>query len=74
MPSDNTMSPSRRKLMQGATAGLMTAVAGHALAQSESSANATGTAGATAPVDPRGLYPHPPFPAQEQPWPGLAGA
>ncbi len=25
------------------------------------------------PQDPRTLYPHPPFPAQEQPWPGLAG-
>ncbi|MGF6636500.1 SDR family oxidoreductase [Paraburkholderia sp. MM6662-R1] len=72
MPSDNTLSPSRRKLMQGATAGLMTAVAGHALAQSDT-AKATGTAGTTTLTDPRELYPHPPFPAQEQPWPGLAG-
>ena len=28
---------------------------------------------ASPPQDPRTLYPHPPFPAQEQPWPGLAG-
>jgi hypothetical protein len=34
---------------------------------------ATETAGAAGLADPRGLHPNPPFPAQQQPWPGLAG-
>ena len=72
MPSDNTTSTARRRLMQGAAAGLVTTVATRALGQA-SGTEATGTAGATPLADPRGLYPHPPFPAQEQPWPGLAG-
>ncbi|MEW9585501.1 SDR family oxidoreductase [Paraburkholderia sp. DGU8] len=72
MPSDNTTSPARRRLMQGAAAGLMTSVAAHALGQA-SATEATGTAGSAALADPRGLYPHPPFPEQQQPWPGLAG-
>lgn len=73
MPTDDLESNKRRKLMQGATLGLATAVAGRAVAQTSGSATNGGTAQAAPPQDPRGLYPHPPFPAQEQPWPGLAG-
>ena len=73
MPNDD-ISSSRRKLMQGATAGLMTAMAGHAMAQSGSNGPVGAPRGETGtPPDPRSLYPHPPFPAQSQPWPGLAG-
>lgn len=72
MPSDDPKSTTRRKLMQGATAGLATAVAGRALAQTGTSA-LNGTADAPPLNDPRGLYPRPPFPAQQQPWPDLAG-
>lgn len=71
MPSEK-ISTSRRTLMQGATAGLVTAVAARAVAQTDVS-NSTGTAMASPPQDPRALYPHPPFAPQEQPWPGLAG-
>ena len=69
---DDPVSTSRRKLMQGATAGLVTAVAARAVAQTDVT-NSTGTAEASPLQDPRALYPHPPFPAQQQPWPGLAG-
>jgi NAD(P)-dependent dehydrogenase (short-subunit alcohol dehydrogenase family) len=55
MPSDNTTSPARRRLMQGAAARLMTSVAAHALGQA-SATEATGTAGAAGLADPRGLY------------------
>lgn len=69
---DDPVSTSRRKLMQGATAGLVTAVAARAVAQTDAT-NSTGTADASPLQDPRALYPHPPFQAQQQPWPGLAG-
>ncbi|CAB3803168.1 SDR family oxidoreductase [Paraburkholderia fynbosensis] len=72
MPSNDTPSTARRRLMQGAAAGLMTGVAAHAFGQA-SGPEATGTADAAGLADPRGLHPHPPFPAQQQPWPGLAG-
>jgi NAD(P)-dependent dehydrogenase (short-subunit alcohol dehydrogenase family) len=72
VPTDE-ISPSRRKLMQGATAGLMTAVAGHAMAQSSAPASTASPGESGTPPDPRSLYAHPPFPAQSQPWPGLAG-
>ncbi|MEM5461146.1 SDR family oxidoreductase [Paraburkholderia phytofirmans] len=77
--ADDSPSLSRRKLMQGAAAGMATAFAGSALAQDNASASAGGNAASgasptTLPRDPRGLYPHPPFPEQQQPWPGLAGA
>ena len=71
MPSEK-ISTSRRTLMQGATAGLVAAVAARAVAQTDVS-NSTGSAISSPPQDPRTLYPHPPFPAQQQPWPGLAG-
>lgn len=69
---DDMVSTSRRRLMQGATAGLVTAVAARAVAQTDT-ANSTGTPDASPLADPRSLYPRPPFPAQQQSWPGLAG-
>ncbi|HGL4260308.1 SDR family oxidoreductase [Burkholderia dolosa] len=68
MPSDE-VSASRRKWMQGTTAGLVAGVALPAVAQTG------GAAGGADPAlqDPRTLYPHAPFPEQHQPWPGLAG-
>ena len=60
-------SMSRRQIVGGAGVGLAAAAAAPALAQG-------GTAPAiAAPMqDPRGKHPAPPFPRQEQPWPGLA--
>ncbi|CAD6561324.1 SDR family oxidoreductase [Paraburkholderia sabiae] len=72
---DDSPSLSRRKLMQGAAAGMATAFAGTTLAQESADRSAApGASPTTLPRDPRGLYPHPPFPEQQQPWPGLAGA
>jgi NAD(P)-dependent dehydrogenase (short-subunit alcohol dehydrogenase family) len=70
--ASDDISASRRKLMQGAGAGLVTAVAARAVAQ-PGPVSATIAATPGVPPDPRSLYPHPPFPAQQQPWPGLAG-
>jgi NAD(P)-dependent dehydrogenase (short-subunit alcohol dehydrogenase family) len=73
--ADDSPSLSRRKLMQGAAAGMATAFAGTTLAQESADGSAApGASPTTLPRDPRGLYPHPPFPEQQQPWPGLAGA
>ncbi|MRS97137.1 SDR family oxidoreductase [Ralstonia pickettii] len=72
--ADDDFFKARRKVMQGATAALAAAVTTPALAQSQSQPGAAaGTAPAKGGVqDPRPLYPHPPFPVQSQPWPGLA--
>jgi len=68
--SSDEVSESRRKWVQGTTAGLVASVALPTLAQA---AGGAPDAGDTAPRDPRTLYPHAPFPQQQQPWPGLAG-
>ncbi len=68
--SSDEVSESRRKWVQGTTAGLVASVALPTLAQTGGGAP---DAGDTAPRDPRTLYPHAPFPQQQQPWPGLAG-
>ena len=76
--SPDEMSPSRRGWIQAAAAGVFAAAAMPAMAQ-ESGMNGgnggSGGGGGGAPPleDPRALYPHPPFPRQQQPWPGLAG-
>ena len=57
---------SRRQIVGGAGVGLAAAAAAPALAQG-------GAAPAVRPLqDPRTKHPAPPFPSQEQPWPGLA--
>ncbi|ACA95310.1 MULTISPECIES: SDR family oxidoreductase [Burkholderia cepacia complex] len=68
--SSDEVSESRRKWVQGTTAGLVASVALPTLAQTGGGAP---DAGDTAPRDPRTLYPHAPFPQQQQPWLGLAG-
>lgn len=71
MHDDDRISTSRRRLMQGASLGVATAVFGSAVgAQPEDrAANQQ-----NAPLrDPRKGYPRPPFEEQSQPWPGLAG-
>ena len=67
--SSDEVSESRRKWVQGTTAGLVASVALPTIAQTGGPADA----GDPAPRDPRTLYPHAPFPQQHQPWPGLAG-
>ncbi|MFT0167717.1 SDR family oxidoreductase [Paraburkholderia mimosarum] len=69
MSSDN-VSESRRKWMQGTSASVLAAAALPAIAQQGTPATASAASGVQ---DPRALYPHPPFPEQTQPWPGLAG-
>ncbi|AQS87625.1 dehydrogenase [Neoasaia chiangmaiensis] len=61
-------SGARRGVLAGAAAGLAGVMAGNARAQSTSQ----GSTDAPPLADPRKLYPHEPFPAQPQPWPGLA--
>jgi NAD(P)-dependent dehydrogenase (short-subunit alcohol dehydrogenase family) len=71
MHDDDRISTSRRRLMQGASLGVATAMFGSAVgAQPEDrAANQQ-----VAPLrDPRQAYPRPPFEEQSQPWPGLAG-
>ncbi len=68
MSSRDPLELSRRQVMMAAgtsVAALATPAAAAARAASE--------AGSPAPAleDPVGKYPHPPFPGQEQPWPGL---
>ncbi|WP_114810087.1 SDR family oxidoreductase [Paraburkholderia kururiensis] len=70
MPSDN-VSETRRKFVQGTGMGLVAATLAAPVAAQESAASSAG--GDAALRDPRNLYPRPPFAAQPQPWPGLAG-
>ncbi len=69
--ADDDFSDTRRKVMQGATAGLFAAVAAPALSQTTAQTTAP-PAGEAGVRDPRALYPRPPFPEQSQSWPGLA--
>jgi NAD(P)-dependent dehydrogenase (short-subunit alcohol dehydrogenase family) len=67
MARDGNGSISRRGVVGGAAAGLASAAASSAVAQT------AGTANTVAMEDPTTKYPKPPFPSQSQPWPGLAG-
>lgn len=64
MSSDDLESNSRRRLVQGATLGLASAVAVRAAAQTGATSTNGGTAQAAPLQDPRSLYPHPPFPTR----------
>jgi NAD(P)-dependent dehydrogenase (short-subunit alcohol dehydrogenase family) len=68
------MLASRRKLMRGATASLAAAVAAPVFGQQPEPAATDAVGDAPALHDPREGRPRPPFPAQSQPWPGLAGS
>ncbi|MBB2200538.1 SDR family oxidoreductase [Gluconacetobacter tumulisoli] len=63
MSDDN--GTSRRGVIRGAMAGVAAGVVSPAFGQEH-------VAQAAPLADPRGLYPHAPFKAQPQPWPGLA--
>src|SRR5215213_3129251 len=69
MDQSDGNSISRRGVMGGAAAGLASAAAGSASAQTPG----TPSGSATAKDDPTTKYPKPPFRSQSQPWPGLAG-
>ena len=71
MSSNEERGIPRRTIMAGAGLGLA-AAASPALAQNAQQNTASGAAPVQALQDPRDKYPRPPFPAQEQPWPGLA--
>ena len=67
--SDNENAMSRRRIVGGAGLGLA-AIAAAAPASAQGAAAAV----AAKPLqDPTTKYPQPPYPAQSQPWPGLAG-
>ncbi len=64
---------SRRQIVGGLGIGLA-AVAAPAFAQNSSPSQTTRTSFMSQPLqDPVSKYPHPPFPGQSQPWPGLSG-
>lgn len=65
----NDLSPSRRKLMQGAAVTIAAAAAAPAFAQT---ANGKAAADPAPLSDPKSGHPRPPFQEQTQPWPGLA--
>lgn len=69
---DGHISAARRRLMQGASLGVASAMMGAAWGtQPEDRAGAERE---SVPLqDPRQAYPRPPFQEQSQPWPGLAG-
>ena len=64
--TDDSHNPARRMLLGGVGIAAA-AMTGPALAQG------AGSHAAAPPKDPTTAYPKPPFPAQQQPWPGLAG-
>lgn len=69
MPDDSIPSSSRRAVLAGVAAGIVTASA-----TGRAQAADTAAAPAQSPLtDPENAYPRPPFPEQSQPWPGLAG-
>ena len=69
---DSTKTLSRRRAVEMVGMGVATAAVGVTSAQQ---ANTGGDPKPVRPTmdDPRSKYPRPPFPEQEQPWPGLAG-
>ncbi len=67
---ETSPAPSRRQFVGGLTATALATLAGSAAAQTDGR-----VAGATAPAEPATTppyYPKPPFPEQQQEWPGLA--
>jgi hypothetical protein len=63
---------SRRHVVGGLSVGLVAAIGGPALAQQSNVSGATQVASTSRKQDPVAEYPRPPFPRQEQEWPGLA--
>jgi len=73
MSDDDRISPTRRRLMQGASLGVATAMIGSAWGTQPEDRTSSGYRQAVPLQDPRKGYPRPPFEPQSQPWPGLAG-
>lgn len=71
MDRDDSSTPSRRQMVSGVGAGVVTALTAPALAQG-SGASPAPSAAAPAKQNPVTKYPAPPFQRQSQPWPGLA--
>jgi NAD(P)-dependent dehydrogenase (short-subunit alcohol dehydrogenase family) len=73
---DDASTPSRRAVVSGLGTGLAAAPAmlagGQALAQSAAGGGGAAPGGGAPLQNPTDAYPKPPFPAQQQPWPGLA--
>jgi len=67
MTEDDNNGVSRRAVVGGIGGGLAAAYGGAAYAASQSPVAGAGL------IDPVGEYPKPPFPKQQQEWPGLAG-
>jgi NAD(P)-dependent dehydrogenase (short-subunit alcohol dehydrogenase family) len=63
---------SRRHVVSGLSAGLVAAISSPALAQQSNVSGATQMGSTSLKQDPVTEYPRPPFPRQEQEWPGLA--
>jgi NAD(P)-dependent dehydrogenase (short-subunit alcohol dehydrogenase family) len=61
----------RRNALKGLSGGLVVAAAGSGFARAEAAGSPPGTDSAFMPDFPT-EYPKPPFPTQQQPWPGLA--
>lgn len=61
------MNQSRRTFVEGVAGGVLATAVGSAPAQP-----GTRPGGPPGPVDPVTEYARPPFPKQQQPWPGLA--
>ncbi len=75
MATDDRSTPSRRTVVNSLGTGLVAAPALFASGQTLAQANQqSGASGGSAPdlQNPRTEFPRPPFPRQEQPWPGLA--
>jgi NAD(P)-dependent dehydrogenase (short-subunit alcohol dehydrogenase family) len=71
MADDNSIS---RREVVGAAAGASLIAGASASASASATAQSSTTVPTAAPLsDPTSKYPKPPFPRQEQPWPGLAG-
>lgn len=71
MTEDNLSNPDRRRII-GSMAGGVAAVGFAGAAQAQQSDNAAEAAPLTRMRDPQTAYPEPPFPEQQQEWPGLA--
>jgi NAD(P)-dependent dehydrogenase (short-subunit alcohol dehydrogenase family) len=78
MNSNDSGSVSRREVLGNLATGAAAAALGSAMAgaanaqQGTASSAAQGTPPQAAKQDPVGQFPKPPFPSQQQPWPGLA--
>ncbi len=72
MDDENSRAVSRRQVLGGIAGGLGLAMAGSPHGPRAAEQGATEGAATASLHNPADLYPKPPFPSQQQPWPGLA--